>query len=51
MTRRSKREIERAVEDLDGERDEEDRLEVVIQRNRVDEDGEIVERNETIVEL
>ena len=52
MTRRSKREIEQAVEDLDGERDEAgDRLTVVIARDLVDEDGEVVETDRKTVEL
>lgn len=51
MTRRSKREIERAVEDLDGGGDEEDRLRVVIQHDLVDEDGEVVETDREVVEL
>lgn len=51
MTRKSKREVERALEDLDGGTGDEEPLRVVIRRDRVDEDGEIVERNETVVEM
>jgi hypothetical protein len=49
MTRKSKREIESDLDDLDDEED--DTLRVVIQHNLVDEDGEVVETNERVVEL
>lgn len=54
MTRKSRREIERAVEDLDagdGADDGEDTFTVILRRDRVDQDGELVEENRERVEV
>jgi len=48
---RSKRELERALEKFDSDDGDGDTLEVTIRRDRVDENGEIVERNRSRVFL
>lgn len=51
MTRKNRRDIERAVDELDGDRGNNESLSVVIRRDRVDEDGEIIETQSELVEL
>jgi len=53
MTRKSRREIERAVDDLGGaDAGDDETIEVVIRRTRVDENGDPVETvKEQVVEV
>lgn len=51
MTRKSKREIERALDDLGDGGDGGDTLRVEIRQDLVDEDGEVIETDRRVVEL
>lgn len=52
MTRPSKRELERAVAEIgSGDTVDRDPLNVVIRRDRVDENGDVVERNAREVQI
>ncbi|WP_262181710.1 hypothetical protein [Haloarcula laminariae] len=51
MTRKTRREIARDLDDLDDDNTGDDTLRVEIRRDAVDEHGEVVERNGWVVEI
>lgn len=52
MTRKTRREIARDLDDLDDDTpDDDEPLRVVLRRDAVDDDGEVIERNREVVEI